>query len=78
MEYFWIDADFLARCIAAVLRGDPFTSQQGTNDIRWKVAQSVMTARRTRRLCVARPVDSGFGKKRSHGRLTQFGTSAST
>ena len=32
-KYFWIDADVLARCIAAVLRIDPFTSQQGTNDI---------------------------------------------
>ncbi|MBS1803697.1 MAG: AIPR family protein [Acidobacteria bacterium] len=32
-KYFWIDADFLARCIAAVLRADPFVSQQGTNDI---------------------------------------------
>jgi hypothetical protein len=32
-KYFWLDADILARCIAAVLRQDPFISQQGTNDI---------------------------------------------
>lgn len=32
-KYFWIDADVLTRCIAAVLRADPSMSQQGTNDI---------------------------------------------
>ena len=32
-KYFWVDADTLARCIAAVLRQDPSISQQGTNDI---------------------------------------------
>ena len=32
-KYFWMDADDLARCIAAVLRQDPMISQQGTNDI---------------------------------------------
>ena len=32
-KYFWMDADRLARCIAAVLRQNPFISQQGTNDV---------------------------------------------
>jgi hypothetical protein len=32
-KYFWVDADMLARCIAAVLRQEPSISQQGTNDI---------------------------------------------
>lgn len=32
-KYFWVDADKLARCIASVLRQNPFISQQGTNDI---------------------------------------------
>ena len=32
-KYFWLDADDLARCIAAVLRQNPFISQQGTNDL---------------------------------------------
>jgi len=32
-KYFWLDADMLARCIAAVLRQDPSLSQRGTNDI---------------------------------------------
>ncbi len=30
-KYEWIDADFLARCISAVIRQDPYHSQQGTN-----------------------------------------------
>jgi hypothetical protein len=32
-KYFWMDADDLARCISAVLRENPFISQQGTNDL---------------------------------------------
>jgi hypothetical protein len=32
-KYFWVDADILARCIAAVIRQDPSLSQRGTNDI---------------------------------------------
>jgi hypothetical protein len=43
-RYFWIDADVLARCIAAVLRGDPFTSQQGTNDIFGRLFSKIFPA----------------------------------
>lgn len=43
-KYFWIDADFLARYIAAVLRGDPFTSQQGTNDIFGRLFSKIFPA----------------------------------
>ena len=32
-KYFWLDADHLARCIAAVLRQNPNISAQGSNDI---------------------------------------------
>lgn len=32
-KFMWIDADDLARCISAVIRQDPYISQQGTNDI---------------------------------------------
>jgi hypothetical protein len=32
-KFMWIDADYLARCIAAVVRQEPFVSKQGTNDI---------------------------------------------
>lgn len=32
-KFMWIDADYLARCIVAVIRQEPFISQQGTNDI---------------------------------------------
>jgi hypothetical protein len=32
-KFMWIDADHLARCIAAVIRQEPQISRQGTNDI---------------------------------------------
>ncbi|MEM4247479.1 MAG: AIPR family protein, partial [Candidatus Woesearchaeota archaeon] len=32
-KFMWIDADDLARCIAAVIRQNPYLSRQGTNDI---------------------------------------------
>lgn len=32
-KYLWLDADDLARCIAAVVKQDPNLSQQGTNDL---------------------------------------------
>jgi hypothetical protein len=43
-KYFWIDADTLARCIAAVLRQDPSISQQGTNDIFGKFFRTIFPA----------------------------------
>jgi hypothetical protein len=32
-QFMWIDADYLARCIAALIRQNPFISRQGTNDL---------------------------------------------
>ena len=43
-KYFWLDADILARCIAAVLRQDPSISQQGTNDIFGKFFRTIFPA----------------------------------
>jgi hypothetical protein len=43
-KYFWVDADVLARCISAVLRADPFTSQQGTNDIFGRLFSKIFPA----------------------------------
>ena len=43
-RYFWMDADYLARCIAAVLRQNPFISQQGTNDLFGKFFSTVFPA----------------------------------
>lgn len=43
-KYFWLDADMLARCIAAVLRQDPSISQQGTNDIFGKFFRTIFPA----------------------------------
>ncbi len=43
-KYFWVDSDVLARCIAAVLRQNPFLSQQGTNDIFGKFFSTIFPA----------------------------------
>jgi hypothetical protein len=43
-KYFWLDADVLARSIAAVLRQDPSVSQQGTNDIFGKFFPTIFPA----------------------------------
>lgn len=40
-KYMWIDADYLARCIAAVIRQSPYISLQGSNDIFGKYFKEV-------------------------------------
>ena len=40
-KFMWIDTDDLARSISAVIRQDPYTSQQGTNDIFGKYFQNI-------------------------------------
>ncbi|MGY4884447.1 MAG: AIPR family protein [Nanobdellota archaeon] len=43
-KFMWIDADYLARCISAILRQDPYISQQGTNDIFGKYFKKIFPA----------------------------------
>ena len=40
-SFMWVDADDLARCIAAVIRQNPYISRQGTNDIFGKYFDSI-------------------------------------